>query len=30
MFDAFPYDAWGGRLADFWTFGGAARPARAS
>ena len=23
MFDAFPYDAWGPEVADFWTFGGA-------
>jgi len=23
MFDAFPYDAWGPDVADFWAFGGA-------
>ena len=23
MFDAFPYDAWGPEVADFWAFGGA-------
>ncbi len=22
MFDAFPYDAWGPDVADFWAFGG--------
>jgi len=23
MFDAFPYDAWGPDVADFWAYGGA-------